>query len=87
MINPAGGSTIAEGQATTITWRDELTNLGTGGTDTIELLQGTSVVLSFPALDTGSYSWTPSVSLAAGQYQIKINPHRYHQYHRHGPDI
>lgn len=74
VLSPVAGATVAAGQAMTITWRDELTNTGAGNsdTDTIELVQGTTVIATFNAPDTGSYSWTPSNSLSSGVYQLKI---------------
>ena len=74
VINPGAGATIATGQPTTISWRDEVSNLAAGAsdTDTIELLQGSNLVLSFSAPDTGKYVWTPPVTLSGGVYQIEI---------------
>ncbi|HZZ44157.1 MAG TPA: right-handed parallel beta-helix repeat-containing protein [Tepidisphaeraceae bacterium] len=74
IINPAAGLTIATGQPTKITWRDEITNLSAGAsnTDTIQLMQGNTVVLSFNAPDTGTYTWTPPLSLSSGVYQLQI---------------
>jgi len=74
VTSPTAGQTAVYGQPFTIAWRDEISNLSAGAsqTDTIDLLQGSTVVQTFSAPDTGSYTWTPATSLPVGTYQIKI---------------
>jgi len=75
LINPGAGMTAAAGQSLTVTWRDELSNTpaGTAATDTLNLLNGSSViVLTTSAADIGTYTWALPPSLAAGTYQVQV---------------